>query len=244
MIPLAEFVRTTDFFLIAHRGASGSAPENTIEAIELAIDAGVAMVEIDVQSTLDGQVVVFHDDELERTTDGRGAINAMSYEQLRTLDAGSWFGSQFANTRIPLLSDAIDVIQNRVYLNLELKAHSTLDQSMTWFAHIHRQLDDRSMLPYTVFSSFHHDLLRQLKVTYPSLHTCALHVPSDDRLPSAVLASCNASAYGCSLREATAAVAKDCREHSIPWGVYNANTPEQIHQARSLGVTAAVTNNP
>ena len=93
---------------IAHRGASGSAPENTVAAFERAIRIGVDAIEIDVHGTSDGRVVVIHDATLDRTTDRRGLVRQQTLDQIRNADAGTWFGREFKGAQIPLLEEAIE----------------------------------------------------------------------------------------------------------------------------------------
>lgn len=110
------------FRIIAHRGASAVAPENTLAAIARAADLGAQSVELDVMLSADGVPIIIHDTDLARTTDGTGPVAALSYEQLARLDAGSWFGGTFAGEGIPSLADAVTLILSRdLALNLELK---------------------------------------------------------------------------------------------------------------------------
>jgi glycerophosphoryl diester phosphodiesterase len=105
----------------AHRGASARAPENTLAAFEEAIRLGVDAIELDVHLSADGVPVVIHDDTVDRTTDGRGAVGALSLAALRRLDAGSWFGARFRGERIPTLEEALDCARGRCGLNIEIK---------------------------------------------------------------------------------------------------------------------------
>jgi glycerophosphoryl diester phosphodiesterase len=107
---------------IAHRGASGRFPENTLRAFGAAIDAGAQMCELDVQLTADGAVVVIHDETLERTTDGRGAVRSLTLTQLKRLDAGIRFGAEFAGERIPTLEEVMALADGRCGLNIEIKS--------------------------------------------------------------------------------------------------------------------------
>ena len=112
----------SDFRIIAHRGASAVAPENTLAAIARAADLGARSVELDVMLSADGVPIIFHDTDLARTTNGTGPVAALPYEQLARLDAGSWFGDAFAEEGIPSLEDAITLILNmNLALNLEIK---------------------------------------------------------------------------------------------------------------------------
>lgn len=108
--------------VIGHRGAAAYAPENTLDGIRTAADIGVEWVEMDVKLTRDGIPVMFHDDTLERTTNGSGAMADTDYEDLRQLEAGSWFGESFTGIKIPTLEEAVDVLlETGLGLNLEIK---------------------------------------------------------------------------------------------------------------------------
>jgi len=108
--------------IIGHRGAAGYAPENTIESVHTAADLGVEWVELDVKLTKDQVAVIFHDDDLTRTTNGTGNVADMNYEDLRQLDAGSWYGESFVGAKIPTLEEILDVLLERdLGLNLEIK---------------------------------------------------------------------------------------------------------------------------
>ncbi|HLN22569.1 MAG TPA: glycerophosphoryl diester phosphodiesterase [Patescibacteria group bacterium] len=109
--------------VIGHRGIAASAPENTLAGFRCAAAQGVAMVELDVQLTSDGVPVVFHDDALERTTDGQGLLCETPLAVLRRCDAGAWFGPGFAGEMVPTLAEAITVIvELGLGLNIEVKA--------------------------------------------------------------------------------------------------------------------------
>ncbi len=97
--------------VIGHRGAAGHAPENTLASIRAAAALGVRWVEFDTKLSRDGDVILFHDDTLERTTDGRGAIADADLAQLRGLDAGGWFGPAFAGEPVPTLAEALTVLE-------------------------------------------------------------------------------------------------------------------------------------
>ena len=107
--------------LIAHRGASAVAPESTRAAIQAAVRAGAMMIELDVQLTLDRRLVIFHDDRLERTTNGTGRVTTTRYTDLRRLDAGTWFHPRFRGERILLVTHVLRLVPHHIRLNLELK---------------------------------------------------------------------------------------------------------------------------
>ena len=126
MLTLEEFVTKEEVFVTGHRGSSGTAPENTLAAFRHAVDAGAKMVESDIQLTSDNKIISFHDFNLGRTAEGIADTSSMSYEELSKIDAGSWFGDEFSNERIPLLADVIDEITGKTYLNIELKSKNNI----------------------------------------------------------------------------------------------------------------------
>ena len=108
-------------FISAHRGYSAVAPENTLAALEAALAAGAHVAEIDVKLTRDGQLVLMHDATLERTTDGRGPVSALTLAEIRTLDAGSWFDRKFAGTRVPSLDEVLAWSRGQLGILVEMK---------------------------------------------------------------------------------------------------------------------------
>ena len=130
LIPYLSFIFTgtihaprgkNTFKVVAHRGASGYAPENTLASFERGIAMGADMVELDVHLTSDDSVVVMHDHEVSRTTNGKGDIGAMTFAELRKLDAGSWFSEEFRGEQVPTLAEVLQLVNGRVKLLIELK---------------------------------------------------------------------------------------------------------------------------
>jgi glycerophosphoryl diester phosphodiesterase len=124
-----ETIAESRVLLIAHRGNSSVAPENTLQAFESALALGVDVVELDYRHTADGVPVVIHDPNFDETTDavvcfGRKcvAVDSISLEEARKLDAGSWFDVQFGGTRLATLAEALDLITPRAIAMIERKA--------------------------------------------------------------------------------------------------------------------------
>ncbi|MBN8203564.1 glycerophosphodiester phosphodiesterase [Bacillus sp. NTK034] len=107
---------------IAHRGATGYAPENTVAGFDLAVNMKADYIEIDVQRSKDGELVVIHDTTVDRTTDGTGKVGDLTFDYLRSLDAGSWKGEQFAGEPIPTFEEILDRYHGKVGILIELKA--------------------------------------------------------------------------------------------------------------------------
>ncbi len=107
--------------IIAHRGGANLAPENTLIAFKNAINLNVDMIEIDVHLSKDGQVVVIHDEKIDRTTNGKGIIKDMSITEIKKYDAGRWFGDKFKGEKIPTLDEVMETINVKVKLLIEIK---------------------------------------------------------------------------------------------------------------------------
>lgn len=109
--------------VIAHRGMSRFAPENTLAAFRKAKEFGINWVEFDVMLTADGEAVVIHDETLERTTNGKGQVISHPFSYIKTLDAGSWFDPQFKGEKIPTLREVIELLNElKLNANIEIKA--------------------------------------------------------------------------------------------------------------------------
>lgn len=106
---------------IAHRGASGHAPENTMAAFKRAYELGADGVELDVQLTKDGGLVICHDDNLKRTTNGKGNISDVTLDEIRQLDAGSWFSNDFRGEKVPLLDELLEYARGKLLVDIEIK---------------------------------------------------------------------------------------------------------------------------
>ena len=121
MNPPLDLARFTRPLLIGHRGYPALCPENTLASFEGAMQAGCDMIELDVTLTRDRKVVVIHDDTLDRTTNGKGPVLEQTFEEIKRLDAGSWFAPRFSAERIPELSEVMELTAGRCMLNVEIK---------------------------------------------------------------------------------------------------------------------------
>ena len=133
----------------AHRGASLVAPENSLSAIEKAIEAGAQWAEIDVQETRDGKIVLLHDKDLMRVAQLDRNIWDLDYDEIKDLDAGSWFSEEFRGERIPTLEQAIDAARDRIKLNIELKFNGHDKRLAERVAEIVREQDFESQCAAT-----------------------------------------------------------------------------------------------
>ena len=112
------------FMKIAHRGASSYAPENTFAAYDKALEMGIDQIELDVHFTRDDHLVVFHDDTVDRTSNGTGPVLEHTLDEMRSLDAGSWFGPEYAGERVRSLAELFEHYKGRLYFHIEIKGRS------------------------------------------------------------------------------------------------------------------------
>ncbi len=156
--------------LIAHRGASGYAPENTIAAFDKALALGCLMIEFDVMLSQDQEPFVFHDDKLRRTTTGKGDIGNVTSDYLKTLDAGRWFHRRFKGEKIPHLKDVLKWFSlTNMKANIEIKPYpgTTEETTMVIMTHINRYWPQNRPLP--LISSFDYDALLCARSIAPEL---------------------------------------------------------------------------
>jgi glycerophosphoryl diester phosphodiesterase len=170
--------------LIAHRGASGHAPENTLAAFRKAVAQGVAFIETDLQLTRDTHLVAIHDDTVNRTTNGQGAVHDLSLEEIRKLDAGSWFGSEFAGERIPTLEEILDFSKKHdVVFYLELKPAGSWGGEHALIGALRKSGE----IARTVVISFDAGILAAVRKIEPTLMTGLLYEGNiDDPLDKAL----------------------------------------------------------
>lgn len=155
--------------ITAHRGLSAKAPENTLYAFSDAIDAGADLIELDVQQTKDGVLVVLHDQNLRRTTGVKKNIWDVTYDEIRDLDAGSWFDPAYANARIPTLEETLQFVDGRIRLNIEIKptehTSPTLEQDVADLITTYGYTDNCWV------TSFSYGSLKRIKEANPEIRT-------------------------------------------------------------------------
>ncbi len=214
---------------IGHRGAAGHEPENTLASIQKAIDLGCDLVEVDVRRTKDGQLVLLHDERVDRTTNGKGAVAEMTLKDLRRLDAG---GGQ----RIPTLEEALHATNGRVGLILELKARGIGEQTCS----VVRQ---SGFIGPVIYASFVHADLLQVQHVVQQATTMALFKKLP-RNPVQSALEAKAAQVGFRHDTATKLLVKACHTADLRVFVYTVNKPKDIQRMGTLGVDGIVSNFP
>ena len=164
------------FFVVAHRGASGYEPENTLRAVRRALEMGVDAVEVDVRLSRDGVPVVIHDETVDRTTNGRGLVRSMSVEELRRLDAGK-------GERVPLLSEVLEEVKGRCVLFAELKEVDAAEPAL-------KLVEAAGMLDSVLFISFEQEALAAVKRLAPRSHVGLIYAKPSDGIVAAKHLGC------------------------------------------------------
>lgn len=161
--------------IFAHRGASISAPENTLSAFELAVKLGARAIELDAMLSSDSIPVVIHDHTLERTTNGRGFVSDFTFADLLKLDAGAWFSYEFTGERIPTLEQVLKMISNDVLVNIELKNYHAPHDTLT--KRVLQVVDGLGLWDCVLFSSFLPRNLRIIRKKKPEAKVALLCPP-------------------------------------------------------------------
>jgi len=229
--------------VIAHRGFSSKAPENTLAAVRAAIDVGADMVEIDVTLTADDHVVVFHDETLDRTSDGSGEVFRFTLSELRKLDAGSWFSPAFAGERIPTLDAVLAEVEGRILLNVEIKSEA-VDRGVV--ATVASAIRERGMTDQVVISSFSPAALKEMHGVAPEIRTAVLfnHTLHTGQDAVEIVTGVDASVFNIKRTRLTPKMLQRCHEHGIPVGIYTVNKPRRMRRLVKKGVAAIFTDHP
>ena len=243
MQTLREFVVNNDYFVVAHRGSSGTAPENTMAAYREAIEAGALMIETDIQITSDCNLVTFHDKSLKRVYEKDTLIKELNINEIKEIDYGSWFNPKFSGERIPLLSEAISYLRDKAYLNIEIKRiePELFDLTLNKLLQI---IYDANYEGNLLVSSFHYNLLKHFRKLEPTIPIAPIKIPNDNTLPSRLFDELGCEAYVCSLSELNDSLVSDAESRNIFLGVYSVDNAEQLQQILKYNIKAIVTNYP
>ncbi|MBN4056457.1 MAG: hypothetical protein COA82_11185 [Alkaliphilus sp.] len=228
--------------ILAHRGASAYAPENTTIAFTKAIEMGADGFELDIHLSKDGNLIVIHDESVNRTTNGSGFIKDLTLGEIKKLDAGSWFDSQFSDEKVPTLDEVLTLIKDtQLLINIEIK------NGPFFYAEIEQKIIDcvvrHSMIDRVIVSSFDHYSIVKIKKLNSSIKTGALFLARTINSWK-YIKEIGADAIHPHFVSVTSEVVKNCHENNIEIHTYTANEPEHIKHLARLGVNSIITNFP
>lgn len=234
--------------IIAHRGASFYAPENTMSAFKLAMENGVDGIEMDVHVTKDGRIVVIHDDTTGRTGTHNLEIKSNDYKTLKKVDVGSWFDRKYQGEEIPLLDNLVKEIPSSFELYIEIKSEiDTLPIYYNFFCN-HKDLKNRS-----VIFGFNYDLVAKIKELLPDFTVLWIveygyNVPISNKMYCGVyekirVANLNGISTFANLCHCLN-MENEIKKQKWLWNVWTVDNPHLAKQLLNLNVTSLTTNRP
>ena len=232
---------------IAHRGASGHAPENTIAAFDKAFEMKADYIEIDVQQTRDGRLVVIHDTTIDRTTNGTGSVSDYTLEELRQLDAGTWFGKDFIGEQIPTFEEILDRYRGKIGILIELKSpelYPGVEKKVT-DALIERNMH-RPNNQKVIIQSFNHESVKKSKELVPNIPHGVLTDSSWADVTDEQLAEFAAYAdfYNLNMNIVTHELVERVQDKGLKMYPYTVRTQKQADKLFELGVDGIITDFP
>jgi len=239
---LLEAFNSGETLVFGHRGAMAGAPMNTLAAFELARAEGADGIELDVQLSRDGQLVVIHDATVDATTDGSGTVADLTWAEMKRLDAGSWFADAFVGETIPTLDEVFDAVGNAMYINIEIKSsRESLDRLEKRLADCIRRHDMRERV---IVSCFDPLVLVRVRGMMPKVLMGFLYVPG---MPEAHFLPLKNL-----LHEARHPWHDMVDEEYMDWAraqsyyvnVWTVNDRQRALALRDLGVNAIITDKP
>jgi glycerophosphoryl diester phosphodiesterase len=230
--------------IVAHRGASAHAPENTLAAFRLALEHTADGFELDAKLTVDGQVVVIHDQTVHRTTNGQGQVRQMTLAQLKRLDAGSFFAPDFAGEPIPTLAEVFEAFGNQTMINVEITNYaSPTDALPDKIADlvIHYGLQERIF-----FSSFHPLNLVRIRRRLPNAPAAILTQPGKEGKMlrgwgGRIFAPRFINPYYSDVSEESMRIE---HRHNRQVNTWTVNDPDEMRRLFKIGIDGIITDDP
>ena len=226
--------------LIAHRGASGHAPENTLAAFRKAVSMGLNFIETDLQLSRDARFVAIHDDTVNRTTNGQGAVHDLTLAELRRLDAGSWFGSSYTGERIPTLEEILDFSKRHdVVFYLELKPGGSWGGEHALIG----ALRESGEIARVVVISFDSSLVATVRRAEPTLMTGLLY---DGQLEKPIERALEIGARQLCVRGdlVTPAMIAEAKRNDLQVICWTVNHPAHMRLLANAGVSGIMSDYP
>jgi len=231
-------------FVIAHRGCSGATPENTLVAFKSAMEAGSDMIELDVHISKDGEVIVIHDDSLNRTTNGKGRVADHTLEQLKQMDAGGWFGAHFTGERIPTLKEVLELARGRTLVNIEIKSGDLGRYGVKDLAERALQEVERAgMEQQVLFGSFDPQALQRIQEKNPRVPTALISSKKWD-FPQEITQGQPFAILSCRKSVLTQDNISRAKQKGLKVFVWTLDTEEEMEQFLNWGIDGIITNYP
>lgn len=228
--------------LIAHRGASGHAPENTMAAFTLAAAMGAAAFELDVHLCRDGEPAVIHDDDLKRVAGRKVRVRDLSWAELSQIDVGSWFDKKFSAERVPRLRQILELSSGRQTVHVELKAGSRVYPGIE--GAVLELIESLKAWDWTVISSFDHKALARARELNKRVRLGYLRGLTSVKTALRETSQLSAESLHISLRQAASSEIHAAHAQGLKVLVYTVNTAKDMERLEHMGVDGVFSNYP
>lgn len=235
------------FIVIAHRGASAYAPENTHSAFRLAIEMKAEMIELDVSLSKDGVPVVIHDESVDRTTNASGLVSDFTLKELKLLETGAWFNEKFSGEPFPTLAEVLAYTKDNIAVNIEIKTEAvTNNVSGGIIEKVLKIVKEAGVQKQVIFSSFDYRVMEHLEQLNPEMPKAILYEKnqSGDMLPSELVLKYRVDAFNCSHRQLSEEWVKDLKSNNIPFFIYTVNDESLIKKIILKGAKGIFSDKP
>lgn len=230
--------------IIAHRGYSSRYPENTLSAIRAAVEAGADMVEIDVQLTKDGALVIMHDDSVYRTTNGSGLVKDLTLEQIRMFDAGVKFDPKFAGERVPTLDEALEAVQGKAMLNIEVKNAGSEASRKLMAEKLSEAIARYNYAAHVQVMAFDSDFMREMRQKTPTISMAMLAVTNSFNLKLRQAGNLKMDGLNLLHGAISQGEVRDIHKAGLRTNVYTVNRQASMLKALRKGVDGLITDYP
>lgn len=237
---------TFKHLIIGHRGSSACAPENTIASFLRAIEDKSDAVELDIHLSLDHQLMVIHDERINRTTNGNGYISKLSLDEIKRYDAGSWFNPHNAGENIPTLPEVLKACKGKVGINIEIKAEADNRTDAILVKNCLSELKRYRNNDDILISSFNKKILEKIREENSNISLGYLYDPIHNYLRNPVkqTMALGAGYLNVSNRVVGKRLVEEAHDVGVRVGVYTVNTLNQLKKVVQFNVDAIITNDP
>ncbi|RLD89378.1 MAG: glycerophosphodiester phosphodiesterase [Bacteroidetes bacterium] len=246
-------MKNNNFTITGHRGAGNLAPENTLSAIKEGLKYNVDRIEVDVHQTEDGKVVIMHDKTIDRTTNGKGKIKDFTYKELLKFDAGSWFSDKFKGEKIPLLEEAMKLIDGKAKFVIELKDGDEYYPDIV--EHVIDIIKKYNATDWCIIHSFKTGILEQVHQLDPEIELHKLFIGKLSLLPVYVSAGFAPeyysfekhpyiTEYSINYLFANKSIINAIHKRGKKVNVWTIDNFEKFQKLKNLGIDGFITNSP
>ena len=242
MEPLRDYAMGKDVLIGAHRGSSGTSPENTIASFQEAIDAGADLIEMDIRITKDGEFVVYHDRKMEVSSNSKVEVINLTKEDIRKINS-EMAKDDSEHFAIPFFEEVLEFIKGKIYLNLEIKSlgENGVDDRVKKLLNT---IEEHNMDDQILFASFDNNLLKlihNMDISYP---LASIFNPYTKVYPKELSKNYFFDAFICALPELDQRIIDECNDLNVFIGVYSVDSYEDLQLSLKNNVKAIGTNFP